>query len=65
MCACVILRSGHALDLEGLVAFLKTKEIAKFKLPERLAIVDDFPLSTFGKVSKKTLADTVARDANR
>ena len=64
MCACVILRTGHALDLEGLVAFLRTKEIAKFKLPERLAIVEDFPLSTFGKVSKKTLADMVTRDAD-
>ncbi len=36
------------------------KEIAKFKLPERLEIMTDFPLSTFGKVSKKKLAEMVA-----
>ena len=33
------------------------KEIAKFKLPERLKILDDLPVSTFGKVSKKALSN--------
>jgi 2,3-dihydroxybenzoate-AMP ligase len=36
-------------------------EIAKFKLPERLEIVDQFPLSTFGKVSKKDLVAIVTK----
>lgn len=27
-------------------------EIAKFELPERLEIVENFPLSTFGNASK-------------
>ena len=61
MCACVILRPDHHLTLEELIAFLATKEIAKFKLPERLEIVAEFPLSTFGKVSKKALVETVAQ----
>ena len=60
MCACVILRTGKTLTLGDLLAFLATKEIAKFKLPERLEIMRDFPLSTFGKVSKKTLVETVS-----
>jgi 2,3-dihydroxybenzoate-AMP ligase len=64
MCACVVLRRGHSLNLQGLVSFLKTKEIAKFKLPERLEILDDFPVSSFGKVSKKALADMAARNAD-
>src|ERR1035441_6018922 len=50
MCACVILRSGAALGLSELVTFLAGKEIAKYKLPERLETMADFPLSTFGKV---------------
>jgi 2,3-dihydroxybenzoate-AMP ligase len=37
------------------------KEIAKFKLPERLEVVADFPLSAFGKVSKKTLVERVTK----
>jgi 2,3-dihydroxybenzoate-AMP ligase len=31
--------------------------IAKFKLPERIEVMDEFPLSAFGKVSKKTLVE--------
>jgi 2,3-dihydroxybenzoate-AMP ligase len=65
MCACVMVRPGAALTLKGLVDFLMTKEIAKFKLPERLEVFQDFPVSTFGKVSKKALAEMVATDANR
>jgi 2,3-dihydroxybenzoate-AMP ligase len=59
MCACVILREGQSLNLEKLKHFLMGKEIAKFKLPERLEILQDFPLSTFGKVSKKKLAELI------
>ena len=59
-CAFVILRQGHDLSLKELVGFLLTKEIAKFKLPERLEVVSDFPVSTFGKVSKKALAERIA-----
>ena len=61
MCAFVILRQGHSLLLAELVSFLLTKEIAKFKLPERLEVLPDFPVSTFGKVSKKALGEQIAR----
>ena len=46
--------------MEQLVAFLMNEEIAKHKLPERLEIMDDFPLSAFGKVSKKDLTERIA-----
>jgi 2,3-dihydroxybenzoate-AMP ligase len=61
MCACVILRRDHSLTLNQLVAFLMKEEIAKHKLPERLEVLDDFPLSPFGKVSKKDLAERISR----
>jgi 2,3-dihydroxybenzoate-AMP ligase len=64
MCACVILRRGAALSLAELTDFLKAREIAKFKIPERLEVLEDFPMSTFGKVSKKALAEMVTRDEN-
>jgi non-ribosomal peptide synthetase component E (peptide arylation enzyme) len=60
MCACVILRADHSLNLDQLVAFLMKEEIAKHKLPERLEIMEDFPLSPFGKVSKKELSERIA-----
>lgn len=59
MCVYVILKTGQALDLETVVAYLQTQEIARFKLPERLEITDAFPLSTFGKVSKKDLVEQI------
>ena len=60
MCAYVVLKRGATLDLPTLVAFLHTHEIAKFKLPERLELLPDFPVSTFGKVSKKALGEQIA-----
>jgi 2,3-dihydroxybenzoate-AMP ligase len=62
MCACVILRPGHVLTFEHLKSFLLGKDIAKYKLPERLHILDDFPLSTFGKVAKNTLVAMVSAE---
>jgi 2,3-dihydroxybenzoate-AMP ligase len=64
MCAYVILRPGRALSLKELVGFLSEQEIATHKLPERLEIVDEFPLSPFGKVSKKELAERIAHKLN-
>ena len=60
MCAYVIRKPGASLTLVELVEFLLTKEIAKFKLPERLETLEEFPVSTFGKVSKKQLSEWIA-----
>lgn len=57
MCACVILHQNTQLELGDLSAHLLGLGVAKFKLPERLEVMDAFPLSAFGKVSKKTLTD--------
>jgi 2,3-dihydroxybenzoate-AMP ligase len=47
--------------LAELVNFLHTQQIAKFKLPERLEVVESFPLTDVGKVSKKDLREDIAR----
>jgi 2,3-dihydroxybenzoate-AMP ligase len=61
MCACVLLRESARLSFDELKTFLVGKEIAKYKLPERLEIMQDFPLSPFGKVSKKTLTEMISQ----
>ena len=58
-CACVVLREGQSLDLLELVAFLEPFELARYKYPERVERFDSFPLSNFGKVSKKDLVAIV------
>ena len=59
-CAYVIPAPGAAPTLDMLCEFLLVRDIAKFKLPERLELVDAFPLSPFGKVSKKDLTEMIA-----
>ncbi|MDT3701121.1 MAG: AMP-binding protein [Thermincola sp.] len=54
-CAFVILKSNEVMGLEELNNFLREKQMASFKLPERLEAVEAFPLTNVGKVSKKDL----------
>ena len=61
MCAYVIPRDGESLTLQQLAAYLLEQEISKHKLPERLEVVDEFPLSPFGKVSKKDLTERITQ----
>ena len=61
MCAYVIARDGESLTLQQLAAYLLEQEISKHKLPERLEVVDEFPLSPFGKVSKKDLTERITQ----
>jgi 2,3-dihydroxybenzoate-AMP ligase len=59
MCACIVPQAGAQVPtLDELIAFLRSHEIAAFKLPERIEVLEAFPLSPVGKVSKK---DLVAR----
>ena len=60
MCAFVIPKPGRTLTLQELTSFLTGKGLAKFKLPERLELTDDLPLSKFGKVAKNVLTKQVA-----
>jgi 2,3-dihydroxybenzoate---[aryl-carrier protein] ligase len=60
MCAFVIPKPGRTLALQELTQFLTERGLAKFKLPERLELTDDLPLSKFGKVAKNVLTKQVA-----
>ena len=60
-CAYTVLKPGAELTLETLNRFLGERRIAKFKLPERLEVVERFPTTAVGKVSKKDLRDDIAR----
>ncbi|SCK47065.1 2,3-dihydroxybenzoate-AMP ligase [Variovorax sp. HW608] len=56
-CACVILQPGATLGFDELVAYLRQQKIAAFKLPERLAIMQEFPVSPVGKILKRELRE--------
>ena len=59
-CAFVIPREGETLTFDELIAFLKLQSIASFKLPERLELVTEFPLSPVGKILKRQLREAIA-----
>jgi 2,3-dihydroxybenzoate-AMP ligase len=59
-CAFVVPRPGRSLTLAEVVQHLADAGIARFKLPERLELIDELPLSPFGKVSKSALTKRVA-----
>ena len=55
-CAYVVLRPDKKLNLQRLNTFLlEERKIAKFKLPERLELIDALPLTHVGKVNKVAL----------
>jgi len=54
-CAFVTLRSSEKISLEELVAYLLEKNIAKNKLPEKLVVVAEMPLTPTRKIIKGQL----------
>jgi 2,3-dihydroxybenzoate-AMP ligase len=54
-CAFVITRPECTLEFAELQEFLIGRGIARFKLPERLEVLDAFPLSPAGKVLRREL----------
>jgi len=60
-CACVISRQVPELTLDALNRFLlEERKIAKYKLPERLELMDAFPLTAVGKINKVAIRDMIA-----
>jgi non-ribosomal peptide synthetase component E (peptide arylation enzyme) len=61
-CAFVILKSDAVtLTVAELGAYLERIGLAKFKWPERIEIVSEFPLTASGKLSKYLLREKIAR----
>jgi non-ribosomal peptide synthetase component E (peptide arylation enzyme) len=56
VCAFVVMREpGGSIALPTLTAFLEQEGVAKFKWPERIEIVSEFPVTASGKLSKVLL----------
>lgn len=59
VCAVVVPEAGHRLTLEGIRQALTAMEVARYKLPEHLVLVDELPLTKVGKIDKKALREVV------
>lgn len=61
ICAYVQPVPGRTLTFEELIAYLEQKGASKLLLPERLEIMDAFPLTAMQKISKQALREDIAR----
>jgi non-ribosomal peptide synthetase component E (peptide arylation enzyme) len=65
-CAFVIPAVGaEPVTVASLGAFLESQGVAKFKWPERVEIVDEFPMTSSGKLSKPMLRETIRKIIER
>ena len=55
LCAVVVPRAGATVTLADLVRHMRARQVASFKLPERLIIVPELPRNPSGKVLKREL----------
>ncbi|MGE4239119.1 long-chain-fatty-acid--CoA ligase [Ramlibacter sp.] len=62
--AVVVLRAGHALDADALIAFARER-MAKFKAPQSVDFVDALPRNASGKVLKRELRQPYWRAQER
>jgi len=60
VCAVVALRPGQDLTLDDLNAHLRTHDIATYKLPEKLRVIEALPRNPLGKVLRRDLASVAA-----
>ena len=58
-CAFVIPKRGEQFNFEEMISLLEERGMAKFKWPERLEIVDEFPMVGDQKVSKRKLTEII------
>ncbi|MBM2616674.1 (2,3-dihydroxybenzoyl)adenylate synthase [Actinoplanes sp. LDG1-06] len=54
-CAFVVPRAGATLTLPQLRGYLRERGLAAYKIPDRLNVVDEFPVTGVGKISRREL----------
>lgn len=59
-CAYVTLQEDHEFTFDEMTAYLDEQGIAKQKYPERLEILDEFPMTASGKIQKNVLRERIA-----
>ena len=57
--AFVVCKEGQRLDLEELRQLVGS-QVARYKVPDRLVLLDEMPLTPVGKIKKATLAEQAA-----
>jgi len=65
VCAYIVPETADGVRLEEIVSFLRSRQLAPYKLPERLELVDKFPMVSDTKINKRILAAEIAEKVER
>ena len=65
VCAYVVSRTDDGIKLEEIVSFLRSRQLAPYKLPERLEVVHTLPMVSDTKVDKRILAADIVEKLRR
>lgn len=63
--AYVVPREGQTITLEEITEFLNEQKVMKYKIPERLEVVKELPLTPTGKVLKRQLEKELAEKVKK
>nr|WP_269719500.1 hypothetical protein [Bacillus timonensis] len=55
-CACIKIKPNTSPSVEELMEFVRPK-VADYKVPDKLLIMDEFPMTASGKIRKVSLQD--------
>jgi acyl-CoA synthetase (AMP-forming)/AMP-acid ligase II len=58
-CACIVFYPGQRMELAEVVSRLRTAGLAVYKLPERLEVMSELPMTLSGKVQKHVIAQRI------
>ena len=59
-CLCVIPKAGQSVTLAEMIAHLKG-QVADYKLPEELHVVEELPFTATGKLRRHVLSERIAK----
>jgi fatty-acyl-CoA synthase len=59
-CACILPKPGGSITQEEVKAFFKDK-VAHFKIPDRVELMSEFPMTPSGKIKKNVLREIMAQ----
>jgi acyl-CoA synthetase (AMP-forming)/AMP-acid ligase II len=63
-CLCIIPKHNQMVTLEEILGFLKG-QVADYKLPEELHVVEELPFTATGKLRRHVLAENIAEEKAR
>jgi acyl-CoA synthetase len=56
VCLAVVLRPGHSVEPQELLAHLDRSGLSRYDMPEYYLALDDIPLTASGKILKRDIA---------